>query len=109
ASIVIDAHGASENGKSPMKPSTNGTTLQGPSQAGPLINEPPARGATIMPPAKGKKSSARWLAIPVLILVLATAAWYWHYSSQFEETDDAYVTGHEHPVSFRVAGTISEI
>jgi membrane fusion protein (multidrug efflux system) len=35
--------------------------------------------------------------------------WYWRYSSQFEETEDAYVTGHQHPVSFRVAGTISEV
>jgi membrane fusion protein (multidrug efflux system) len=44
-----------------------------------------------------------------VILVLAVGAWYWQYSSQFEETDDAYVTGHEHPVSFRVPGTISEV
>jgi membrane fusion protein (multidrug efflux system) len=30
-------------------------------------------------------------------------------TSQFESTDDAYITGHEHPVSFRVSGTISEV
>jgi Biotin-lipoyl like len=44
-----------------------------------------------------------------VILGVIAGVWYWLYSSQFEETDDAYVTGHEHPVSFRVAGTISEV
>jgi membrane fusion protein (multidrug efflux system) len=49
------------------------------------------------------------LALPVVILGVIAGVWYWLYSSQFEDTDDAYVTGHEHPVSFRVAGTISEV
>ena len=44
-----------------------------------------------------------------MILGVIAGVWYWLYSSQFEETDDAYVTGHEHPVSFRVAGTSSEV
>jgi membrane fusion protein (multidrug efflux system) len=51
----------------------------------------------------------RWLALPVLVLGVAVGVWYWIYSSQFEVTDDAYITAHEHPVSFRVAGTISEV
>src|SRR5260221_8515630 len=61
------------------------------------------------PRAKGKKSLVRWLALSVVILGVIAGVWYWLFSSQFEETDDAYVTGHEHPVSFRVAGTISEV
>jgi MFS family permease len=44
-----------------------------------------------------------------VILGVIAGVWYWLYSSQFEDTDDAYVTGHEHPVSFRVAGTISKV
>jgi membrane fusion protein, multidrug efflux system len=43
------------------------------------------------------------------ILAAGGATWFWIYSSQFESTDDAYITGHEHPVSFRVSGTISEV
>jgi membrane fusion protein (multidrug efflux system) len=27
----------------------------------------------------------------------------------YEETDDAYVTGHYHPLSFRISGTVSEV
>ena len=92
-----------------MNPSTNGTTLQGQKRLRVPIREAPAGGSKTLPPAKGKKSLPRWLALPVVILVLAVGAWYWQYSSQFEETDDAYVTGHEHPVSFRVPGTISEV
>src|SRR6202040_2617927 len=61
------------------------------------------------PPAKGKKSLVRWLALSVVILGVIAGVWYWLYSSRFEDTDDAYVTGHEHPVSFRVAGTISAV
>jgi membrane fusion protein, multidrug efflux system len=87
-----------------MNHSTNGTTLQHPSRVSALLKE-----ATTKPPAKGKKSLARWLALSVVILGVIAGIWYWLYSSQFEETDDAYVTGHEHPVSFRVAGTISEV
>lgn len=88
-----------------MSPSTNGAVLQGPSR----IKEPLTKESTTKPRAKGKKSLLRWLALPVVILAVITGVWYWLYSSQFEETDDAYVTGHEHPVSFRVAGTISEV
>ena len=92
-----------------MNPSTNGTTLQARNRLRAPIPEPPAGGSRTLPPAKGKKSLARRLALPVVILVLTAGAWYWQYSSQFEETDDAYITGHEHPVSFRVPGTISEV
>jgi membrane fusion protein (multidrug efflux system) len=56
-----------------------------------------------------KSRLVRWILLPLLILVAAGGVWFWVYSSQFEDTDDAYVTGHEHPMSFRVAGTISEV
>ncbi len=92
-----------------MKASTNGTTLQDPSRVSALIKEAPTKEATTKPRKKGKKLLLRWLALPVVILGVIAGVWYWLYSSQFEDTDDAYVTGHEHPVSFRVAGTISEV
>lgn len=34
---------------------------------------------------------------------------YWQYASTHEETDDATVSGHLHPVSSRVDGTVSEV
>ncbi|HYY26850.1 MAG TPA: HlyD family secretion protein [Chthoniobacterales bacterium] len=50
-----------------------------------------------------------WVMLPLAVLAAGGGFWFWMYSSQFESTDNAYVTGHEHPVSFRVAGTISEV
>ena len=78
-----------------------------------------SNGATIAPReqkpqvrrAENKKKNRRlhWIILPLAILAAGGATWFWIYSSQFESTDDAYITGHEHPVSFRVAGTISEV
>jgi multidrug resistance efflux pump len=75
-----------------MNPSTNGTTLQDPNRVSALIKEAPTKEPTTKPPAKGKKSLVRWLALPVVILGVIAGVWYWLYSSQFEDTDDAYVT-----------------
>jgi membrane fusion protein, multidrug efflux system len=106
--IAMNQMKRSESGKSYMSASTNGTTLVYPNRA--KTEEPATTKEPITkPPAKGKKSLVRWLALSVVILGVIAGVWYWLYSSQFEETDDAYVTGHEHPVSFRVAGTISEV
>src|SRR5580704_7858992 len=97
-----------ESGKSYMSASTNGTSLEYPNRV--KAEEPTTTREPITnPPAKVKKPRVRWLALPVIILGVIAGVWYWIYSSQFEETDDAYVTGHEHPVSFRVAGAISEV
>jgi hypothetical protein len=56
-----------------MNPSTNGTTLQGPSPFRALLKELPSRWTTGTPPAKRKILLARWLKLPVVILVLAAA------------------------------------
>src|SRR5260370_25716631 len=92
-----------------MNPSTNGTTLQDHSRVSALIKEAPTKEPTPKSPPKRKKSLVRWLPLPVVILGVIAGIWYLLYSSQFEETDDAYVTGHQHPVSFRAAGTISDV
>src|SRR5260370_1880791 len=58
---------------------------------------------------KKKNRRLRWIILSLAILAAGGATWFWIYLSQFESTDDAYITGHEHPVSFRVSGTISEV
>jgi membrane fusion protein (multidrug efflux system) len=94
------------NGISHMSASTNGTVIEEPSR----IRD---RGTNIEAPVvtspKKRKPLIRWIALLVVALGAAVGVWYGIYSSQFEVTDDAYITGHEHPVSFRVAGTISEV
>jgi membrane fusion protein, multidrug efflux system len=45
----------------------------------------------------------------VAIALIALGIGWWLNAQKFESTDDAYVTGHSHPVSFRVNGTITEV
>jgi membrane fusion protein, multidrug efflux system len=94
------------NGTSQMSASTNGTALQEPPR---IRDREPNIEAPAATPPKKRKPLIRWLALPIVVLGVAAGVWYWIYSSQFEATDDAYITAHEHPVSFRVAGTISEV
>ncbi len=56
--------------------------------------------------AKGHKQA--WIALGAILLLLAFA-WgvrYWLWARAHEETDDAYIAGHLHAVSSRVAGTV---
>jgi membrane fusion protein (multidrug efflux system) len=89
-----------------MSASTNGTAIQEPPR---IRDREPNIEAPVATPPKKSKPLIRWLALPVVALGVAVGVWYWIYSSQFEVTDDAYITGHEHPISFRVPGTISEV
>jgi membrane fusion protein (multidrug efflux system) len=93
-----------------MSASSNGTSLHEPNRVTTALRQPiPDARAVERVPVHRKSRLIRWILLPLLILVAAGGVWFWVYSSQFEDTDDAYVTGHEHPVSFRVAGTISEL
>jgi len=89
-----------------MTASTNGIAIQEPPR---IQDREPNIETPVATPPKKRKPMIRWLALPVVALGVAVGVWYWIYSSQFEVTDDAYITAHEHPVSFRVAGTISEV
>jgi membrane fusion protein (multidrug efflux system) len=94
------------NGTSHMSASTNGTAIQ---ESPRIRDREPNIEPPIATPPKKRKPLIRWLALSVVVLGVAVGLWYWIYSSQFEVTDDAYITGHEHPISFRVPGTISEV
>jgi membrane fusion protein, multidrug efflux system len=65
--------------------------------------------STAPAPNKKKGRLARWIFLLLAVLATGIGVSLWIYFSQFESTDDAYITGHEHPVSFRVPGTISEV
>src|SRR5207302_4144865 len=49
---------------------------------------------------------AKWLLIPVALILIVAAYAGWQYLAQWESTDDAQIEGHIHPVNAKVAGTI---
>jgi membrane fusion protein (multidrug efflux system) len=48
---------------------------------------------------------ARWLLIPIVLILVVGGYAGWEYLSKWESTDDAQVDGHIHPVNARVGGT----
>src|SRR5919197_1451704 len=52
---------------------------------------------------------AKWLLIPVGLILIAAAYAGWEYLSRWESTDDAQVDGHIHPVNARVGGTVMSV
>ncbi len=73
-----------------------------------LIDEPAISKAAENEPAKGAGSRAKlWLVLGLLAVAGAIGGYlYWQHASVREETDDAQVDGHIHPVSARVGGTV---
>ena len=52
------------------------------------------------------------LAAAALVAIVGAGTWavlYWLWARTHEETDDAYVAGHVHPVSARIAGTVETV
>ena len=52
---------------------------------------------------------AKWLLIPVGLILIAAAYAGWEYLSRWESTDDAQVDGHIHPVNARVGGIVMSV
>lgn len=61
--------------------------------------------------APAKKPNRRVLVVAGLIAVAALAGGgrMWYRSAHFVETENAYVAGHVHPVSSRIAGTVTKV
>ncbi len=60
-------------------------------------------------PRTKKRTVAVLAALAGTVLVLSASYWWWDYSRTWVKTDNAYITGHVHLVSTRVAGTIKEV
>jgi len=52
---------------------------------------------------------AKWLLIPLALVLMAGGYAAWNYFSKWESTDDAQVDGHIHPVNARVGGTVISV
>jgi len=77
--------------------------------------ERPIKNSTAQPdlpdpnPALRKKSLLVWSGAAVLVLLLAFGVRYLLWSAHHETTDDAYLTGHLHPISARITDTVQQV
>src|SRR5205823_6047523 len=56
-----------------------------------------------------KFNRAKWLLIPVVLILIAGAYAGWQYLSHWETTDDAQIDGHIHPVNAKVGGAVLSV
>lgn len=49
---------------------------------------------------------AKWLVIPVILILIVAGYAAWNYYSKWESTDDAQIDGHIHPVNAKVGGAV---
>ena len=52
---------------------------------------------------------AKWLLIPVGLMLVVAGYAGWQYLSHWESTDDAQIDGHIHPVNAKVGGTVVSV
>jgi membrane fusion protein (multidrug efflux system) len=52
---------------------------------------------------------AKWLLVPLLLIVIVGGYAAWQYFSKWESTDDAQVEGHIHPVNAKLGGTVVSV
>jgi membrane fusion protein (multidrug efflux system) len=57
----------------------------------------------------GKLLRAKWLLIPIALILIIVGYAGWVYLSRWETTDDAQIEGHIHPVNAKVGGTVSSV
>jgi membrane fusion protein, multidrug efflux system len=73
---------------------------------------PPEGNAATDPPASTypkRRSHKRAILLVVLVVLVVAGAFFWHYLSGFESTDDAQVDVHLYPVSARISGYIQKV
>jgi hypothetical protein len=72
----------------------------------------PAAGASSAAPANASKGPPKRVLIVVGVIALAAiiaGGRMWYRSSNFVETENAYITGHVHPVSARIPGVVTKV
>jgi len=88
------------------------TVEQKPSAAVPPAGPGASAGAPGTAPANASKGPPKRVLIVVGIIALAAigaGGRMWYRSSNFVETENAYITGHVHPVSGRIPGVVTKV
>jgi len=118
SSITSDGNGSSRGSDSPGDFDffvESETTVESPR----AIDPPPepessAAAGPVSTPAKvvAKQKRGPLFRLVVFILIIASGLWLVNFTYRalvFEETDDAYINGHVHEVSSRLAGSVTEV
>jgi len=83
-----------------------------PAAAGPETNTA-ADGATaddvLVSAYPRRRSKKRWIVLLSIVVLAVAGAFFWHYLSGFESTDDAQVDVHLYPVSARIPGYVLKV
>ena len=56
-----------------------------------------------------RRSHKRWIFLAAFVVLAIAGAFFWHYLSGFESTDEAQVDAHLYPVSARISGYIQKV
>jgi len=76
------------------------------------VEQKPTAGAPSAPPANGSKGPPKRVLIVVGVIALAAlvaGGRMWYRSANFVDTENAYITGHVHPVSARIPGVVTKV
>lgn len=107
--------------REPLDNSEPRDRLDGASRSASAVQTPPVDGSEQTAPTRPQKTSPlrkltqgrnrfllAALGMGAIVAVIFGLRW-WQYASAHEETNDAFVGGHIHPVSSRVSGTVSSV
>jgi membrane fusion protein, multidrug efflux system len=78
-------------------------------QEQPAEERPPGQPPQDSAPRRGMPRRFRVAAVAAVAVLAVAAVLYWLHARQYEDTDDAQVDGHIHPISARINGTIAAV
>lgn len=83
------------------------STTEKPATAQPVSNDTHPE---LQKPVKKKKNPLTLAIVGVVVIAAGVGGFlWWQHASQFEETDDAFITGRVHQLSARVGGTVTQL
>ncbi len=90
-------------------PQATETPAERPARAAEAPRQEPAAEPDEAPKSKGLSPQMKLVIAVVAIAAVLGGILWWLHARQYEDTDDAEIDGHLHPISARVAGTVNAV